>query len=94
MVSRTPSDVIAAMEKALVYIAENIPEYYPFSYFLKTTPIVYKKDLIAATDGKDDIYGSLGVLPGSVFYEWYDQVKPLVSKEKIESYGIYFRKGY
>lgn len=45
-------------------------------------------------DGKDDIYGSLGVLPGSVFYEWYDQVKPLVSKEKMESAGMYFRHGY
>jgi predicted metal-dependent peptidase len=52
MVSKTPSNVIAAMEKALVYIADNIPEYYPFSYFLKTTPIVYKKDVIAATDGR------------------------------------------
>ena len=59
MANITANDVIDAMARALEYIASSVPEYYPFSYFLKTTPIVYKKDIIAATDGKRIYVGDM-----------------------------------
>ncbi len=59
MATNNPNDAIDAMARALEYIASNIPEYYPFSFFLKTTPIVYKKGIIAATDGRRIYVGDM-----------------------------------
>ena len=45
-------------------------------------------------DGKEDVYGSLGAIPGAVFLEWYNQVKPLVMKEKKYISGETFHIEY